>query len=530
MKLPSLPQFAGRALVRKPFNQPKENEESMNAKNLNTLLKSVRHSRLAAWLALAMLGLSYSSRATVLSGNVNTPQSVADQVTLNSVTNTAPITTTFGSNPAITINGTNLFGADVLSNNNQPMKFTAGSTVVQTNGTVGLTNGFRHLIFDSSAYLLNSGTVSVGKWFALGTGSTFVQNGGTVTFLTSGDGGADVAGREQIGGNLPGTATLILSNGTFNASNMLVGNDYGVNGDALNRRGVVVQEAGSTVTVNDAVGRAGGILGDVFIVSITNSTAGESSYTLKGGSLSVPNGNTRIYQWGELGGYGTVTTTSSRTLNMSGQVVANGYGVDRTLDLSQYGTVTNSTENGTERTGAGWYAQNKGKLTLPSIGLGAVTTNVNWGESSGDTTPDLVNSVRLSNFAVTGAGSLSISLLATDRGDIAAGPGFVNPIGIWDFSSTAAFSSTDLAFRYDDALAATLGVAESNLKLFHYVTGIGWTNVTTSINTTDNLIFAAGVTSFSQFAVAENLVPEPSAILLFVLGGLVLHRWPRRRG
>jgi hypothetical protein len=117
-------------------------------------------------------------------------------------------------------------------------------------------------------------------------------------------------------------------------------------------------------------------------------------------------------------------------------------------------------------------------------------------------------------------------LLSTDRSDVPTG--LVNMIGAWDITSDFSFGTATLELRYDDALASLLGVTESNLKLWHY-TGGAWTNITASVDTINKTITGLSVTSFSPFAIAEDLavVPEPSTILLFVAGAGVL--WLRRR-
>jgi len=70
----------------------------------------------------------------------------------------------------------------------------------------------------------------------------------------------------------------------------------------------------------------------------------------------------------------------------------------------------------------------------------------------------------------------------------------------YEIASTATFSGTvEVCINYDETQFAT----ERNLKLFHW-NGSGWDNITTSVNTTANIICGT-TTSFSPFIVAEEL-------------------------
>src|SRR5690606_26971678 len=70
-------------------------------------------------------------------------------------------------------------------------------------------------------------------------------------------------------------------------------------------------------------------------------------------------------------GHGGVEFTG--TLTNNGQVIADGYGTSRTLDLSHFSAIANTIENGVgvsnNKDLGGWYAVNKGKLVLPGIAV-----------------------------------------------------------------------------------------------------------------------------------------------------------------
>ncbi len=143
----------------------------------------------------------------------------------------------------------------------------------------------------------------------------------------------------------------------------------------------------------------------------------------------------------------------------------------------------------------------------------------------------MVNSVKTTVNSETGSGSLSIALLDplnTGNGVNEVPAGLLNPIGVWGFSQTGVtINSADLTFRYDDGLAVTDSIPESSLGLFHY-DGFNWDPVSATLNTSNHTLFAPGVTSFSDYAVAE--VPEPGTLIM--LGGLGLSLsivWRRRK-
>jgi len=151
---------------------------------------------------------------------------------------------------------------------------------------------------------------------------------------------------------------------------------------------------------------------------------------------------------GTLNGYGTVGLTG--TLTNNGQINANGYGDNRTLDLSSFASVTNGdlTDDGTN----GWFAVDHGKLTLPPIPVSAVNNTCNWGEYSTDEAIDLINSMRMTFNSVTTSGNFSASLLAADHGDVPGSlPNNWSFMSVWDFIlDDLEFTNMNLVVRYDD--------------------------------------------------------------------------------
>ena len=243
---------------------------------------------------------------------------------------------------------------------------------------------------------------------------------------------------------------------------------------------------------------------------------------------------------GVIEGAGTVNLPG--TLLNNGSAIADGRGHGRTLDFYGFREVSNSIENPPVGGTHGWYAKGGGRLALPPIRVAAGTNTYTWGEDDGDAVLDLVNSARVTLHQVPADGALEISLLAVDRGGVPPLPKGHTFIGIWQTDLVAlgndpqtgavtsdpmAAAAMDLAVRYDDALAAKLGLDENVLKLWQYSDG-KWTRVLDGFERHPDLNILTGriTGGAGYFAVSA---PEPGAAALLLLGsGLLLTR-PRRR-
>lgn len=355
---------------------------------------------------------------------------------------------------------------------------------------------FSHILAGVGRYNLSDGELNV--WGFEMIGGRFTQTGGTHTLFQSdlpiGSNSEDEGVYNLLGG------TLIMPKGAPTSGAMIAVGGYGhISGDFTY----------GTFNLGDAVG-----------------TGSMVEYTIEGGSglgaclevaRSADNPYGGIFQgWGAVGLSGTLTN--------NGRVAAKGYGTDRTLDLSSFSEVVNTTDaaSGYKH---GWFAEDHGKLALPSISVAAGAGDYNWGESADDATIDLVNSARMSFAYVTAGGEFTIDLLASDRGDVPALPG-VSFIGVWDFRPPEGFdfSTVDLTFRYDDVLAGELGIDEAALHLYHFAGG-QWVDVTGSLDAANNWIYANGMTSFSLYAVGGVPVPEPSSLVLLSLSAMAGAIW-----
>ncbi len=247
-----------------------------------------------------------------------------------------------------------------------------------------------------------------------------------------------------------------------------------------------------------------------------------------------------------LQGWGTVALTG--VLLNNGRVIADGYGQDRDLDLRSFSLV--ASEAGTEYvpllqsdlTQAGWYAQNHGRLLLPTstMDMGDGSYAVLWGTGpllDGSDVGAPVNSLAiLLEGILQEPPTFSIALLAPDRAEVPAGT-VGNILGIWDIQMTAGElpegTTAGLAIRYDDALAAAMGLSEDDLGLFHFTNG-QWYDITAGLDTANNVV-AGSWDVLSLFAVGHNIhlqqqgaIPEPASLTLLGLGALALLRRRRR--
>src|SRR5207247_3319760 len=108
---------------------------------------------------------------------------------------------------------------------------------------------------------------------------------------------------------------------------------------------------------------------------------------------------------GTLSGWGEVGLTGVFTNN--GDVIADGFNHNRTLDLSQFTRVTSKIEHPDGGGNHGWIARDKGAIKLPPIHVHAGTDTYTWGENPDDPVIDLVNSVRLTVHNAEYPGELS---------------------------------------------------------------------------------------------------------------------------
>ncbi|MGD0653793.1 MAG: PEP-CTERM sorting domain-containing protein [Thermoguttaceae bacterium] len=444
-------------------------------------------------------------------------------------------------------------------------------------------------ITDGASATQNSGSVTVGSLrlgSSSGAGTYSLSDSTSRLTIASSDSlriGADgTVGRlEWSAGTLSSPNMILGSNATlamgfnFDMGNLTSGALYGGSAPQnLNQAALEISNAAAThvngttasinslmlaATIDSASYTMSG--GSLIVGTLGVGSIGTGTFTHTGGNVTVntsllvgmmgSSNGTYLLQGGSLAGSGSLTVRASNTtdgtfsgygtvsmpnkLYNSGRIVADGLGTSRTLDLSNFISVSNTIENLVGQR-HGWGAEDHGKLTLPSV---AVLHDgiYNWGESpysigsdpSFDQYIDLVNSLQINIKGIGNPASLTGSLLATDNDDISGPfPTGSKIIGVWDLNLTASFVKANLTFRYDDYLAQELGINDENLlQVYHFHNG-QWEQVTSSIDTGNKWIYANGITSCSQFAV--GVVPEPSTIVLLATVALAgLLAWRRRQ-
>jgi fibronectin-binding autotransporter adhesin len=357
----------------------------------------------------------------------------------------------------------------------------ATGTVNQTGGT--FTTSIGPIAVESGSYTLSGGTVYSAGTESVGTikTATFTQTDGRNTFTNG----------LNVGVNA-GTGTYSLSGGTLFgqrlaiAQNIAIGATEGTNGGSSVGTFLFGNSAGT-----GTIAETGGQTTHIGMAIRFDAAA---SGTFRG--------------WGVVGLQGPMVN--------NGNVIADGYGTDRSLDMSSFASVDlNGTQTFANTTTNGWHAQDHGALILPALNVTGAGS-YSWG---GAGVLNRVNNVQLTFDSVTTPGALVGSLLSVDRTDVPTG--LVDPIGVWSFTPTnLQFGTVSLAFRYDEAAAAALSLDESTLHLYHY-DGTDWVLVAgTTLDTANNVLTATGLTSFSDYAIAESVVPEPATVSLLVLGGL----------
>jgi hypothetical protein len=406
--------------------------------------------------------------------------------------------------------------------------------------------GYHTVVPGPSVFTIKDQAVLNATTLLVGDNTDFTLQGGTLAL--SGQNGL------MVGGAAPNQSDFVMTGGALTCNRLNVSDAATV---TLNGGSTTISEA---IIINGTAAAQVEVRGGTVSAKgwqLGLSTAGNTG-TLKitnGATLTMPSGSL-LYtgRWGRgevllgdaagaghvaasgavyfddenrggtglIRGWGTLAVSSInwRGSNTS-QVVADGYGADRTLAVTTSSAPVQTYENTGD---SGWRAINRGKLTLPGITVRSSSGNgYSWGETAGDTVPDLLNSARFTFAGLgTGPGTLTGALLAGDRTDIPALAGVHHIANAWEFTLVDnTFTSFDLVLRYDPLAAGA--VWEPYLRLFHY-TGGAWTDITAAIDPANKLISASGLTGFSLFAVAP--VPEPALLpgALLLLAGAARRR------
>lgn len=350
----------------------------------------------------------------------------------------------------------------------------------QTDGTnaVGGINGYRAVSISGNATYSLSGANSflqAGN-FAM-SGGAFTQSSGTavLNFQVDVQGGAQMS---VSGGTIKMNLLKIGTAGTSGTVTLTGGNCF-----------YAIGNSGGGLQIGGATGSGMMIIKGC---TVSGNASADSSIT--------------IGVTGAMRGYGTIANGLFDPVSNSGQVIADGDGVDRTLDLSSFngsgngsGSVLNPTENTSSN---GWFATNHGKLTLPTLPIAAGTSTTNWGEAATDTAIDLVNSASLALTGVASAATLTGSLLALDRADVTTIPAPAVGMSVHDFSLNKTFTSAILTIRYNHL--AVPSVSEGQVRLYWY-NGSTWVDKTASLDTVNRTVTSVSLTALGKFAVVYKI-------------------------
>ena len=426
---------------------------------------------------------------------------------------------------------------------------------VQPGGEFG---GWLHIGVDGFGIVTNAGTIALSDMHLGvngGAKGTYVLDGGTVTLPNPKD--------IFVGEN--GVGELLVNSGTFGwkwyvDEKQKIGYQHIGCGTEGTGKGTVVVEDGATF--QNAIAYYGGnatLCGDGLLRmrgGTYNSLATDGQQgldTLWIGAGQDATGAVRSGSHGEIRGWGKFTCYEDNAKPKAicgrlgnGAIIADGEGVERTLDCSAMWQVTNVLFCAESDRTNGWYAVNKGAVVLPGVNLALdATGGDNWGCSSGSNSvgccralvkPDLINAVQIDvGVPWKAAGkNLGVMLLASDRSDAHADKlnAKYAPLGFWKagvFDDRTVFSEAKsqninrakIDFRYDHH---KIQDAANQLAIFRWSeTNQKWDRVvsykmqpsdyivSTGMLTTgfDNPVFKIGL-----YCVAEKIVTPGSVLIL----------------
>ena len=285
------------------------------------------------------------------------------------------------------------------------------------------------------------------------------------------------------------------ANAPFATTSMIIG--------TIAASGSTIPGTGTVVMAENAVGTIGEFM-----------RVNNGDLVMRGGTLHLqnvdnPNRTNLFVRTGEsssarISGWGVFTNVNDgitlRMLN-NGQVIADGVGVERDLNMNLIAVVNTEFVNGSDGTN-GWYAVNKGRLIYPRSMTVAFPANTPTTACSGDlhnkTVPGLVNSLSVTmTYASANTRAIRTHLYAPDRTDIPQGlPDSLIPVGIWRVGSfdtnkltpsPVSFIACTPTFRYDQT---KLTPKTSRLRLYRH-DGNAWVKVGDCIPDDTRLISTA---------------------------------------
>ena len=348
-----------------------------------------------------------------------------------------------------------------------------------------------------------TGTITVGSGatVAVNKSSSMANSAGSKGMIVIDGGTWNGTGSSGSTFGNSGSALLHVKNGTFTASATIT---YGAS--ATGEGVLVIEEDGHYNGTNISIVLGSNGRGELYLRggAIDKSGSGAKSLVIR----AEESGSGLVHGWG------TITITKNHTIRNNGLVVADGEGEERVLSISDTGdnsVFSNTIENTSTN---GWYAIRKGKLSIAmrSTSLAAGDSGeFTWGESEFDDTIDLVNSARMTCYAITGRygiQSITGSIYAADRSDahIEDLPSAATKVGVWGFTlggSGSSCTSYDIQLRYDHVAARG-----NVLTLWHH-DGTSWVRMNGAVWDAENHIVSV-----------NGLAPNGSTLGLFAVTGI----------
>lgn len=302
--------------------------------------------------------------------------------------------------------------------------------------------------------------------YGAGSEGVFSMSGGTLkgVYVYIGHGAGSTGSMEVTGGSASSTRTFYVGRGgagTLDVKSNFAEGEMHIGGVGAGT-GVVTVYEGATNTLQYLSSYNSGVL---YVGGGTNSAYGAGLLALKGGSVRISSGNGAFNlgvgeSRGTVRGWGRILPavlntgwTESLKLNFgSGSVVADGEGVERTLDFNDVCALNRSVTNALSGATNGWYAVNGGCVHFPYVDyIWASTVTRCMGDYRYSAEPDLVNSVRLSIRGTSG-GALHGGFYASDRTDchLAELPPNDGIVGVWKLGSMDNNSSNQHCTNWRD--------------------------------------------------------------------------------
>ena len=400
-----------------------------------------------------------------------------------------------------------------------------GSGIITNAGTMSVFDIFPGVY--GTGILVNKGNLTVERKLTIGryagsTGHVILESGSMLTKLSGGSAPVYVGFADRSTGTLEcyadwalvGSDRFLVAHGTNSTGRLVIG------------EGVIVGPMASL-----ALGEMPGSRGVLELRGGTISVKGISDgHTI----LMGMDGDTTT---GSILGWGTISRHSSTLrIRFFGQVIADGEGIERDLNMAMIKTVGASNVENLNGCGTnGWFAVNKGRLIYPRAQNCSGSSHPTIGDYPNRTSPTVMNSFRYTiNTKPDGTYYNFAELYAPDRTDIPPGLPLYSlhdvVAGVWRFGlssvsntdddpTPASFGGMRLTFRYDwrgmDAENQSLYVYRHDGSANGSWTRVGKAEISSTANTVTTDAFDASSETWNAgwFAVVAQ---RPSGMTVIV--------------